>query len=123
MRHEVRCWLVASVMLAAGLGTIPALAQTFGEVTGHIVDASGAAIPGAKVTLTNVATSAVRTTISTDSGDYTFAAVAPGQYDLKVELASFKTLTSSLQVQVQQTVRLDVTLQVGQVTEAIEVSA
>jgi hypothetical protein len=55
-------------------------AQTFGEVTGHISDATGAATPGAKIVLTNVATNAIRETVSTDSGDYTFAAAPPGQF-------------------------------------------
>ena len=121
MKHQVRFFLAWVVL--AGFLAIPVGAQTFGEVTGHIVDPSGAVIPGAKVTLTNTATNAVRTTVSTASGDYTFSAVAPGQYQLKVEQASFKTVMSSVQVQVQQTVRLDLTLQIGQVSEAIEVSA
>src|SRR5262249_2340210 len=83
-----------------------------------------AAIPAAKVFLTNGATNAIRETVSTDSGDYTFAAVAPGIYKIRVEQVSFKTAgASNVQVQVQQTVRLDFTLEVGQVTESVEVSA
>ena len=121
MKHQVRFFLAWVVL--AGFIAIPVGAQTFGEVTGHIVDPSGAVIPSAKITLTNTATNAVRTTVSTASGDYTFSAVAPGQYELKVEQASFKTVKSSVQVQVQQTVRLDVTMQVGQVSEAVEVQA
>ncbi len=121
MRRQLRRVLLL-VVVTVGLATA-ALAQTFGEVTGHIADASEAAVPGARITLTNVATSAVRETMSTESGDYTFPAVAPGQYTVKVERASFKSASSGIQVQVQQTVRVDFTLQVGQVSEAIEVSA
>jgi hypothetical protein len=110
--------------MIAGLSAIPAFSQTFGEVTGHISDASGAAVAGAKVTLTNVATNAVRTAPTTESGDYTFPAIAPGVYSLRVEQASFKTATSTnIQVQVQQTVRQDFTLEVGQITESIQISA
>ncbi|HTP35363.1 MAG TPA: carboxypeptidase-like regulatory domain-containing protein, partial [Candidatus Acidoferrales bacterium] len=99
-------------------------AQTFGEVTGHISDPSGAAVPNAKVSLTNVATNAVRTASSTDSGDYTFPAVAPGIYNIRVEQAAFKTVGSNnVQVQVQQTLRLDFTLEVGQVNESVQVMA
>ena len=54
--------------------------QTFGEITGRISDASGAAVPGVTITLTSTSTNAVRTTISTDSGDYTFPSVPPGIY-------------------------------------------
>jgi hypothetical protein len=115
--------LIFSAMLA-GLSAIPAIAQTFGEVTGHINDASGAAVAGARVTLTNTATNAARVTPTTDSGDYTFPAVAPGVYSLRVEQASFKVATSTnIQVQVQQTVRQDFTLEVGAVTESIQISA
>jgi len=79
---------------------------------------------GAKVFLTSVATNAVRTTVTTGSGDYTFPALEPGFYNVRVEQASFKTANSSnVQVQVQQTVRLDFTLEVGQVNERVEVSA
>jgi len=93
-------------------------------VTGRISDPTGAAIPTAQITLTSTATNAVRTTVSTDSGDYSFPAVAPGSYSVKVEKTAFKAATSTnVEVQIQQTVRLDFTLQVGQVSESVEVSA
>lgn len=87
-------WLFVSGMLGV-LSTISLFAQTFGEVTGHISDPTGAAIPGARVSLTNPATNAVWETLSTDSGDYTFAAVAPGVYKIRVEQSSFKITGSS----------------------------
>ena len=106
------------------LSAMPLCAQTYGEITGHIADGTGAAAPGTQVTLTNVATSAVRTTVTTDPGDYTFPSVAPGFYNVKFEHAGFKTgRIDNFQVQVQQTVRLDFTLQVGQLNESVEVSA
>src|SRR5437899_6303746 len=86
--------LFASGMLAV-LSTLSLFAQTFGEVTEHISDATGAAIPAAKISLANTATNAVRETLSTDSGDYTFAAVAPGIYKIRVEQSSFKTTANS----------------------------
>src|SRR3982750_2565222 len=103
---------------------IPVAGQTFGEITGRVSDPTGAAIPAAQITLTSASTNAVRDTISTDSGDYTFPAVAPGAYTVKVEKTAFKSASSTdVQVQIQQTVRLDFTLQVGQVSESVEVSA
>ena len=115
--------LLFSVVMAAVCA--PSLySQTLGEVTGHISDASGANVPGASITLTNVSTNAVRNTVSTDSGDYTFPSVAPGFYNLKTEKQGFKSGESkNVEVQVQQTVRLDVGLQVGQVSESVEISA
>jgi len=99
-------------------------AQTMGEVTGHISDPTAAAVPAAAITLTNTATNGTRTTVSTGSGDYTFPSVPPGFYTVKAEHAGFKTASSErFEVQVQQTVRLDLTLQIGQTSETVEVSA
>jgi hypothetical protein len=116
--------LCASVALLA-LSAVPCLlGQTLGEITGRVSDATGASVPNATVTITNVATNAIRTAASTDAGYYTFPSVAPGFYDVKTEQAGFKTANSkNVEVQVQQTVRLDFTLQVGQVAESIDVSA
>ncbi len=103
----------------------PALiCQTLGEITGRFSDQSGAGVANTTLTLTNTATNAVRSTVSTESGDYTFPSVPPGFYNLKTEHPGFKTAASNgVEVQVQQTVRLDFTLQIGQVSESIEVSA
>ena len=106
------------------LFSLPAFSQTLGEITGQVTDASSAAVPGAAITLTNVATNAVRATVSTEAGDYTFPSVAPGFYVVKTEHAGFKMATiNNVEVQVQQTVRLDIALQLGQVSESVEVSA
>ena len=125
-RHVARHGVCRAFFLPAllALSSFPALSQTLGEITGRVTDSSAAAIPGAAITLTSVATSAVRNTVSTDSGDYTFPSVPPGFYNVKVEHQGFKTGTSNnIEVQVQQTVRLDFTLQVGQISESVEVSA
>lgn len=123
MQPEFRRILLSLAMLMAVVA-IPMSGQTFGEITGHISHPSGAAVPAARIFLTNAATNAVRTGVSTDSDDYTFPAVAPGLYNIRVEQAAFKTASSSnVQVQVQQALRLDFTLEVGQVSESIEVSA
>jgi hypothetical protein len=99
-------------------------AQTFGEVTGRVTDASGAVMSGASIALTNTNTNAVRQAASTDAGVYTFPSVPPGPYTVKTEVQGFKTwLSQPFQVQVQQVVRLDIVLQVGQTSESIEVTA
>jgi len=99
-------------------------AQTFGEITGRVTDATGAVVPGASVTLTNLNTNAVRSAASTEIGGYTFLSVAPGSYRIKAELPGFKTAaTEPFEVQVQQTVRLDITLLLGELTDTVEVAA
>lgn len=117
----MRTTLLFAAILCYG---IPALGQTFGEITGRVNDPSGAGVPNAVLTLTNTSTNAVRQTDSTSDGDYSFPSVPPGTYNVKAQHPGFKIETSlNLEVQVQQTVRLDLTLQVGQVSETVEVSA
>jgi hypothetical protein len=112
--------LLGAISLCAPL----AFSQTLGQITGRITDTSATGIPGATITLTNVSTNAERSTTTTDSGDYTLASVPPGVYNLRMEHTGFATATSTnIEVQVQQTVRLDTTLKVGQISESVEVSA
>src|SRR5580704_1983482 len=109
-------------VVIAFLLTLPLVGQTLGEITGRISDPSGAGIPDAALTLTSVATNAVRQTTTTNDGDYSFPSVPPGFYKVKAEHPGFKVMTNSnVEVQVQQTVRLDLTLPVGQVSESVEV--
>jgi len=103
----------------------PALrAQTSGSISGHLTDPTGANLPDTDVTLTQVATGAQRTTKSTGTGDYTFTEVPPGAYTLQVKHEGFKVVRSAkFDVQIDQGVRLNFVLQVGAVTESVEVTA
>jgi len=102
----------------------PIWAQTFGDISGEVKDATGALVGGATITVTNTATNAARTTSSNEAGLYSFPALPPGEYHLKAEKAGFKTATrTGLALQVQQSARVDLELAVGQVTESIEVSS
>src|SRR5262249_21905132 len=106
------------------LVSVKGLSQTFGEITGHVSDSSGAAAFEASISITNVSTNAVRQTVSNEAGDYSFPSLAPGLYNVKVGKQGFKTAESNgVQVQVQQTVRLDFNLQLGQVSESVLVEA
>ncbi|PYU93966.1 MAG: hypothetical protein DMG08_08815, partial [Acidobacteria bacterium] len=122
MRQLMRCRVI--LVTAALLGvTAGAAAQTLGEITGVVRDSSGAVIPGATVAVTNPATNATRTVMSNEAGVYHFPALQPGTYTIKVEMAGFRTITQTgVELQVQQSARLDFSLQVGQVTATIEVS-
>jgi hypothetical protein len=102
--------------------SLPALGQTFGEITGEVRDASGALVPGVAVTATNVATNAQRSTASNDAGVYSFPSLPPGSYSVRAEKSGFKVHTAKVEVQVQQTVRLDLEMAVGSVSETVEVS-
>ena len=114
-------------MFALMLVLLPAAmltAQTFGDISGHVSDSTGAVIPDATVTLTNVGTSGKRTTVTTQSGDYTFTAVPVGVYNIQATHAGFKTSSSNnVALQIQQSMRVNFTLEVGAVTDSVEVSA
>lgn len=116
MRRSV-CVVLAWLFLS-----LPGLAQTAGEITGVIRDASGAVIPGATVTARNPATNALRTAVSNNAGVYSFPALQPGTYVLKVELQGFRTISRDVALQVQQTARIDFTLAVGELEETVLVA-
>jgi len=100
------------------------LGQTAGSVAGRLTDASGAQLAQTDVTLTDVETTSTRVTKTTSAGDYTFTEVPPGTYTIQAKHPGFKALQSeSFDVQVQQSVRLDFTLQVGAVTESVTVES
>src|SRR5947199_2043041 len=106
-----RFWLVLCLVF---FGVIPAMAQTFGEVTGRVTDPSGAVIPGASVALTNVNTNAIRNVVTTEAGAYTFPSIPPGFYRLRTELPGVKAAASEpFEVQIQQLVRLSSTPERG----------
>ena len=102
---------------------LPMGAQTMGEIVGEVVDSSGAVVPGASVTVTNIATNATRSVTTNDAGLYSFPSLVPSQYRVRVEMAGFKAVTrNNVELQVQQSARVNFSLEVGQVTEAVEVS-
>ncbi len=111
------------LLLAALL--IPAVwGQTAGEITGEVKDPSGASAPNATITATNKDTNVARTTQTNSSGVYSFPAMIPGSYDVKAVAAGFDTMVkTNVLLQVQQTARVDFTLNVGQATQTMEVSA
>ena len=98
--------------------------STYGTVDGTVADASGAAVSGAQVTLTNSGTQEKRSQTTGAQGLYQFVNVVPGEYRLEVEKTGFKHFTrENVTVQVQQDTHIDATLPVGQVTETVTVSA
>src|SRR6266403_1969785 len=98
--------------------------STGGRILGRVSDPSGALVAGAKVTLSNEATGVTRDATTNDSGDYVFLEVTPGQYSLKFEQKGFTTtLRKGVTVDVNQVVTLNMTLQVGQTKEVVEVTS
>jgi hypothetical protein len=123
MRNRLfRPFRLGLLLLAAALG-LPAAAQTSGEIRGVVTDASGAAVAGATVTVTNAATGAVRRAATNDEGIYNFPSLQPGVYALRVEQQGFKTaLRDNIELQVQQVASIDMTLEIGSVGETVTVT-
>ena len=91
---------------------------------GDITDVSGAAVIGAKVSVRNQATNAKRETLANDRGSYVIDLLPAGRYDVSVEHPGFSRRTfSGVEVQVDQDVRLDASLQVGEVRQEVSVEA
>ncbi len=101
---------VVTVVLRA----VPASAQVAATINGTVVDANAGALPGVIVTVTNVGTNLVRSTVTNAAGRYVLAALPPGRYDLRAELAGFKPhLRRGFDIAVAETVVVNVTLQIG----------
>ena len=114
--------LVKGIVLA-GLWTAPLWAQT-AQITGRITDSSGAVVVGAKVISRNVATGVDRATQSNETGYYTIPLLTPGEYRLSVELRGFRPVVrSGVVLVVDQHAELDFALEVGDVSEQVEVTA
>src|SRR5712692_5041874 len=99
-------------------------ASPTGSIAGFVKDPSGAAITGAKLTLTNQSTNAKLEAVSDTNGGFQFLQLAPAVYSLVVESQGFKKVTEqSIVVQVDQITHLDVALQIGSVTQIVEVTS
>lgn len=95
-----------------------------GQVTGTIIDMQRAPVPGATVTAVRGRGGAVRTAVSSSSGDYTLPVLPPGEYRIDVELPDFRPIhRKGIRVETGETIRLDFTLVVGALTDATTVTA
>jgi len=123
VRRKFWTRLVLVLMLAAVVQGL-ALAQT-SQLQGVLKDPQDKVVPGAEITLTSKSTSAERTTVTDDSGNYQFAQVSPGQYQVRAELAGFKTVVvDDLRLLVDTPMTLDLKFSsVGEVSETVVVSA
>ncbi len=95
-----------------------------GTITGAVRDASGAVVPGARVTITNSATNVAEVATTNGQGEYTVPSLSPGSYTVRVEKGGFRpSEEKGLNLDAAQTVRADAALEVGSSTQAVEVQA
>jgi hypothetical protein len=116
---------MAGALAIALVSTPTAYAQVlYGSIVGNVRDQSGAAVPGALVTITNKETNQVRTTTTNDEGGYNVPNVQSGVYEVKVTREGFRpTIEGNVSVTINTVARVDFTIQVGNVAEVIEVSS
>lgn len=112
---------------AAILACMPAalVAQsTFGTILGTVTDTSGSVVPGAKITITNEGENTSRATVSDAQGNYEALNLKAGSYSVLTEAKGFRVAkVTQLQLDARQTLRVNVVLEVGAVTETLNISA
>jgi Carboxypeptidase regulatory-like domain len=115
---------LALCLSLAGVFVAPASAQTtYGSISGDVTDLSGGAIADAQITLTNLDTGEKRIQQSGPDGFYSFVNLLPGRYRIDVEKTGFKRVTRpEVVVEVSKVVRIDLSLQVGDVNQTVEVT-
>lgn len=127
MKKGVRFWrscgFVFALLSLLGLAAVVAFGQAIdGNVVGTVTDTSGAAVVGADVTATNVATNVVSTGKTNESGAYRFDHLPVGTYRITVRMTGFKAISEQVDVQLNLTATRNLTLQPGAATETVEVS-
>ncbi|MBI3666513.1 MAG: carboxypeptidase regulatory-like domain-containing protein, partial [Acidobacteria bacterium] len=116
-------WLLLTPLLEILL-VVPLVATgPTGTITGTVTDPSGAVVPKALVIVRNEGTNATREAETNDDGDYTVALLPPGRYQVSVEKPGFRrSVHGDVTLDVDQTARVDFTLQVGILTEEVIVT-
>jgi outer membrane receptor protein involved in Fe transport len=122
MRKHLRAALLACIAVSFLAYSVSAQENT-ADILGTVSDAGGAVIANAKVTVQNLATNDVKTTTTNGAGEYVFNLLPSGQYTVTVEMPSFKKVTVPLTVSAGDRARANVVLQVGDVTQVVEVQA
>ena len=121
-RSFVKLWFGLAFF---SLTLVPLAAQNErGTILGHVEDSTGGALLGAKVTVRNVDTGISSTFTTTSTGDYVVVNLIPGTYEVTAESKGFQTATAQgLNLQVDQTLRQDFTMQVGKMEQQVTVTA
>jgi hypothetical protein len=108
--------LTQSIPLAASAQAV------YGSIVGTVVDSSGAGVPNAKVTITDLNRSVSFATDTNESGFFTQRSLIAGRYQVRIEATGFSTYLQEVRVSVDQETTVDVKLQVGQLSETVEVT-
>ena len=113
------------MLLSVFLAGVPGWSQAvYGTIVGTVTDTSGAAVPSAKVTITDIGRNVTQTTTTNESGNYTQRFLIAGSYRVRVESGGFKASSQDkVQVSVDTEVRVSVVLEVGEISQTVEVTS
>ena len=119
-------WIVVCFAVSLALLALSGTAQAqvlYGSLTGLVTDASGAIVPGATVQALNTGTGVARQATTNEQGLYLFSDLQPGVYSITISAKSFaKVVNEGVTILANKAVRVDATLQIGQITESVQVS-
>src|ERR1035437_8975790 len=122
--NRVWAWTVLAIVLAIFSYTTVGWAQVSASLSGRLEDASGAAVPGATVTVTSLETGAVRTVTTDEGGNYRVLSLAVGRYEVRAEKAGFKAVVQTgINLVVGQQAAVNLRLEVGAVQQVVTVTA
>ena len=123
LRKSALYAVVSALALGSLNGTLQAQ-QVFGSILGTVTDPSGAAVSGAKITVTDLSKGTKFEVTTNESGNYLKGQLIPGQYQVTITAQGFQKVASNpITVQVDQSARFDASMQVGNVTQEVEVTA
>src|SRR5437016_4777390 len=115
---------LSTVLIVCVLTSAVWWGQATAQISGTVRDASGAVLPGVEITATQTDTGIARTTVTNETGFYVLPSLSLGPYRLEAALAGFRTFAQTgIVLQVNSNPVVDVALQVGQVSETVEVQA
>ena len=114
--------LVGVVVVSLLLVPSAVLAQGTADIVGRVTDTSGGVLPGVNVTAENIATKNVRTTVTSETGDYSFNLMPIGTYTVRIELQGFQTVSSKAVLTTGDRIRVDARMQVGSLSETLIVT-
>src|SRR6266446_3683205 len=115
-------FVLGTTLLFFALSSVDVWAQATAQISGTVRDQSGAVLPGVEVTATQTDTGIARSTVTNETGSYVLSNLRLGPYKLEAALPGFRTFVQSgIVLQVNATLAVNPTLEVGQVTEQVEV--
>jgi len=113
--------ILSTLWLVSLLAGIAYSQESRGTILGRVVDGSGAVVPGVDVRVTNVATNVTATAKTNDAGSFNVPFLLPGTYRVTAEVSGFKRyIQDGVQVRVAETVELNISMEVGAVSESVE---